>query len=145
MSRDFVVTIRVPELQKALKQVEAYDQNTRSRIGSAVQHSTNAIADGARRRVSVRTGRLIKKIGADYNSQKLEGTVTAKTPYAHLVEFGAKGATVAPKKKKALHFGGRFAASANIPERKAKPFLRPAFEAEKPNLVNALNEAVSKP
>ena len=163
MSRGFRVNFSVPELGQALNQINAYDSRSRLGIENAVQGSTKAIATGMKSRVPVKSGKLKKRIKSRFSVNKfgkgvIQGEAAAVTPYAHLVEFGAKGTVIKPKNKKALRFVGdagmlegsggqygfKFAASVTIPARKAKPYARPAFEAEKPNLIRAIGEAVKK-
>ena len=154
MSRGFRINMSVPELGAAINSISAYDGKAALGIENAVQSSTKAIGAGMRRRVSVKTGTLKKRIRTRFSRGKfgrglIQGEAAAVTPYAHLVEFGAKAVTVRPKKAKALAIDAfgyrRYATQAVIPARRAKPFARPAFEDEKPNLVRAIAEAVKKP
>lgn len=158
MARGFRVSMSVPELGEAVRKIGAYSGKVALDLENAVEGSTKAIAAGERQRVPVRTGRLKKKISSRFNRKKIEGLAVARTPYAHLVEFGAKAATAKPKNAKAMkltdnsmlegtggQFGTTFAASAKIPSRRARPFARPAFEAEKPNLLRKIAEAVKNP
>ena len=158
MARGFRVSFSVPELGEAIQKIGAYNTKAAQRIEDAVESSTRAIAAGERQRVPVRTGRLKKKITSRFTRKTASGVAIARTPYAHLVEFGAKAATAKPKKAKALKivdkgilegtggsFGASFAGSAKIPRRRARPFARPAFEAEKPNLLRKIAEAVKRP
>jgi hypothetical protein len=67
-----------------------------------------------------------------------------------LVEFGHKGGTAKPETKKALKIpwrgtgtgGENFAANADIPSVRERPYMRPAFENEKPSLIRGIKEAV---
>lgn len=158
MARGFRVNMSVPELGEAVKKIGAYNSKVGVELENAVEESTKAIAAGERQRVPVRTGRLKKKISSRFNRKKIEGLAIARAPYAHLIEFGAKAATAKPKNAKAMRlvdkgmldgsggeFGITFAASAKIPSRRARPFARPAFEAEKPNLLRKIAEAVKNP
>jgi len=154
--RGFRVNMSVPELGQALEKIGAYDGKSRLGIENAVRDSTRAIGSGAKRRVRVRRGKLKKSIKTSFSSNKygrgvVEGVIAAKQPHAHLIEFGAKAAVVRPRNKKALkiRFGGKvgvnlsyYATKASIPARRAFPFMRPAFEAERSNLVRAIAEAV---
>ena len=154
MARGFRVNFSVPELGQALSQISAYDGKAALGIENAVQNSTKAIGAGMRRRVSVKTGKLKKRIKTRFGRNKfgrgaVHGEAAAVTPYAHLVEFGARATVARPKAKKAMAIDAfgyrRFATVANIPARRERPFARPAFEDEKPNLIRAISEAVKKP
>ena len=158
MARGFRVNMSVPELGQALNKIDAYDGKSRQGIENAVQNSTKAISAGARRRVPVKTGRTKKSITSRFSRNKygrglVEGESVTKQPHAHLLEFGARATVSTPKTKKAMKIGYSgtgvslkyFAARANIPARRPRPFMRPAFEDEKPNLIRAIGEAVKKP
>ncbi len=142
----FTVNLGINDLQRTLGAFKTYDAQTQEKLRTTVQSSTSAIMLGAKRRARVRSGQLVKNITMTYDGAKNIGTVRAKSPHAHLVEYGARASKVLPKQKKALHSsaltGSGFAASANIPARKEYPFMRPAFEDEKPNLVRSAEAAV---
>ena len=145
--RGFYVDFKVPELEQELAKIGAYDTKTAARVEEAISTSTKNVAVGAKRRVAVRTGKLKKSIRASFNQKTMTGIVAAKAPYAHLIEFGAKPRTVKPNKQKALaidEFGlRRYAKEARIPARVERPYLRPAFEEEKPNLIKNVKDAVN--
>jgi len=140
--RGFGVTFSVPELKDAVAKIGTYDIKTTAKIEQSIANSTKAIEKGAKSRVRVRTGNLKKKISSRFDRGTLTGRVSAKTPYAHLVEFGAKAASVRPVTKKALLFKGGYSAKANVPARTARPYMRPSFEEEKPNLIRNVKKAV---
>ncbi|MBU2703879.1 HK97 gp10 family phage protein [Sporomusaceae bacterium BoRhaA] len=133
-------------MQDALNSIDAYDGKTRLKLENTVADSTSKIGKDAKEFVPVRTGKTKKKISTSFNKNKMTGTVRAKTPWAHLVEFGAKAAVEKPKNKKALkidQFGlRRYATKANIPVRKAKPFMQKAFDKEKPDFIKNIKGAV---
>lgn len=162
---NFRVYMDVPELQETLDQIKAYDGKSRLKIEEAVSKSRLNIAKGAKQRVRVKSGALKKSISSSFNRKTVTGYVRARKPHAHLVEFGARATTVQVDKKhninrsllaerrpelgikpvRALKIpiaGGIYRASAKIPARKEHPFMRPAFEDEKPNLIKRLKEAV---
>lgn len=125
MAKGFYVNFKVTELNDVLKDMGKYDAKTAMKIEAAVSTSTKAIGKGARQRVAVDSGDLRKSIRTSFNTQKVTGTISAKQYYAHFVEFGAKAVP-----------------SRNIPKRSERPYMRPAFEQEKPNLIKAVTEAV---
>lgn len=127
----FYVDTKVPELKEALDKIGAYDGKARLRIEQAVLASTRAIREGAARRVPVLTGELKSTIRAGFNRKDVVGTIKAGkyrggysgVYHAHLVEFGTKP-------------------HGNHPGTSERPFMRPAFEEERPNLIRGLSEAV---
>lgn len=154
--RGFRVRYKVPELQEALKSISAYDSKTAAEIENTVYESTKNIHTEARRLVPVQSGDLKKRISWRFNKLKVTGTVAARRPHAHLVEFGAAAATEIPTRKKALTLGGKtygpllpghthFAAKVDIPKRQAKPFMDPSYKKEVPNLIHNLKRVIKKP
>ena len=147
--KGFRVNFSVPELSQTISQIDAYDGRTAAKVEKAVQTSTKNIGAGARRRVPVRSGDLKKAISSRFDSKSITGYVAARKPYAHLVEFGAKGAAEKPEKKKALQIPSPgigladiSATKAQIPARREHPYMRPSFEDEKPKLIQGVKEAV---
>lgn len=147
----FRVNFSVPELSETVRQIKYYDGKTALKVEEQVKKSTKAIGDEARRRVPVRSGDLKKSISTRFDAKTITGYIAARQPHAHLVEFGARSAVTKPSKKKALKIpwqgdlgigGMYYAAKADIPARREHPFMRPAFEDEKPNLIKGIKEAV---
>jgi hypothetical protein len=140
----FKVNLGINDLQKKLADIKKYDTATQEKMKDAVRTTTTEILMGVKRRIPVRTGKTMGKATSTYNFIKNEGKVSIKSPIAHLIEFGAKGVTITPNKKQALH-GGKlvgFASKVTIPARKAHPMMRPAFEDAKPNLMKAIEDAI---
>jgi hypothetical protein len=146
MGKPFYVSISgIKEVRDTLRQIDKYDADVQAKLRNAVKTSTDNVAMGARRRVHVRSGKLIKGIQPTYDANTNVGEVHAKSPHAHLVEFGHKGTTESHKRWRALHAGrfGHFA-KVDIPDVKPHPFLTPALEAEKSNLIKEVTEAVKE-
>ena len=143
MAKSFWVnTNKNHAMTAAMADLDKYTDKTKSRIRKAISDTTNAVKDKAAGRVSVRTGELKKSITAQLSKTGNAGFVTAKARYAHFVEFGAKAALIMPKKGKAIKIGNRIVHHALVPARKARPFMRPAADAEKVNLEKRIVEAV---
>lgn len=142
----FTVNLGINDLQRSLGAFKTYDAQTQVKLRSAVQTSTSNIMLGAKRRARVKSGGLVKGISMSYDGIRNIGIVRAKSSHAHLVEYGARAAKERPKNKRALHSsaltGSGFAAAANIPARREFPFMRPAFEDEKPNLIRSAEAAI---
>jgi hypothetical protein len=140
----FKINVNIPEIRDALASIEKYDTVSRARIGGCIQMSAINIASGAARRVSNKDGELQGSIKSKFDLQKLTGTITAKKFYAPFVEFGHQGVYEVPKGKKALLIGGHFYSHATPPKVEAHPFLRPAYEDEKPNLVASIAKVIGE-
>lgn len=148
MATKFVVNVRNSELAQCLKQLSAFDGKSRLGVEKAMANAVRRIKSGAVRRVAVASGKLKKSIRGSFSKPKLLGIVRARTPHAHLVEFGAKAAMEKPKKKKAMRLvagdGYKFIRKAQIPVRKARPFIMPAYEAEKGKLIADVKAVIRK-
>lgn len=132
-----------------LRQLDSYDKRTSDSIRKIVKDSTESVFAGAVQRVPARTGALKKSIRMRFEDTPTNtiGVVYTKEPTAHLVENGAGPVPVLmPVKKKALHPGGSgyFFTRANIPARKARPFMKPAMDAERLRFEAKVREAVTK-
>lgn len=136
------IAFEVEGLDEAVRKLKIYDSNSRLKIEGAIQKAGRSIRDDAKTKVPVRTGTLRDSIGARFNGGKMQSVVKAdynKAPHAHLIEYGVAQTAIRPKNKKALKFtaGGsvRFVRKEVIlPARKARPFMNPAFQAEKPKV-----------
>ncbi len=130
MGRGFRVNFSVPELQQAVDKLSAYNGRAAARVEDAVSKATKNISKGAKSRVRVRTGKLKKSITSRFDKKSITGYVAAKTPYAHLIEFGARVHDAPPP------FGKSWTTES--------PYMRPAFEQEKPTLIREITQAVKK-
>lgn len=117
-------------------------------IEQATRAAAKIVLEAAQRKVPIRTGQLkdslaIKK---DTKAFKRAGLVVYKVganlsarrgkiaPHAHLVEFGTKGGVVK---------SGRFA-GAKIPPMAARPFLRPALEESRAEILKVIAQMLFK-
>lgn len=116
-------------------------------IRKAIQKSCLSIKKGAIQNLtsngSVKTGHLRR--GVAYRTTMTEGIVhTSNIKYARSVEDGSKAHIINPKYKKALYWKGAKHPVKFVrhPGSKAKPYLKPAFEDEKPKFIENLKEAI---
>ena len=144
----FVTTFRTEGLSECLRDIDKYNARCRLAVEGALRRGTKRVARGARRRVPSKSGNLKRSITSSFKTTTLVGYARAKQPHAHLVEFGAKPVdNVRPKKAKYLQIptddltrykGDKkylYLKKVDIPKRKAKPFMLPAFNDEKDNIV----------
>ena len=131
-----------------LRNIKKYDDEAQKKIHDGIKSTTEAIADKARRRVNVVSGRLVRSIKTDFNKKQSAGYVKTDAkiaPHAHLVEFGTQAAYIQPKQgHKALKIGGKYAAWAMVKAKKARPFMKPSAEEEKTNFAKKIEEAIGK-
>ena len=116
-------------------------------IMAAIKKSTLSVEAQAKRNLasngSVKTGHLRRSITHKFGH--LEGIVhTSNVVYAIGVEKGTRPHTIKPKNKKMLYWQGASHPIKQVrhPGSKAKPYLIPALEAEKPKFLQNLKEAI---
>lgn len=147
-SEGFYIHIKpsIPALKAAIDSLNIYDAKKRIALEDAIEQSTKDMAKEAKTRVPVDTGKLKKSIFSKMNRQAFTGWFGAKANHAHLIEFGAKASKESPATKKALVFsagsGQVFSKSANIPARPAQPFIKPAYVAIYPKLIQRIGRAM---
>ena len=94
---------------------------------------------------SVATGTLRRSIRAF--PAGLDTAVSTNVEYAEFVEHGTAPHVIRPTNAKALRFqtssGVVFATKVNHPGTRAKPFMHPAYEKNRPQLIKELTEALN--
>jgi HK97 gp10 family phage protein len=122
-------------------QVELPGQFQRAMVASVVD-----IKQTAQDLVPVRTSQLRTSITEIVHDNPLMGTVSVGQPYGKFVEFGTAPHVIVPRNAKALAFtvGGKlvFAKKVNHPGTKGKPFMQPAFEQNRQNVLDYFQRAV---
>lgn len=128
---------------------------TDNNVKEAMRKAADDLRDEMKARAPVKTGTLKNNITSFVakNGLRAEAGIRGKKAkkaafYARWVEFGTKGHGIDPAVRKALVFEGVFAADADHPGTPARPFIGPAWDAKKPDLIRdvtkAINEAVKK-
>ena len=143
----FYAKVDRTELTNAIKSIG--DANGKARLGveSALKKGVTAIRRDGKRRAPVKSGYLKKSIKSDFKAADLNGYVYSTAPHAHLMEDGVKASYVYPTAgKKALKIVDkrllRYAAHAKIPARRAHPFLKPAYDANEPKIIDDIKGAI---
>lgn len=106
-----------PSVKKALGNFSNYDAKTRRHVANVIEKSMKAVERGAQIRAPVRSGDLKKKITTKFDSRTMQASIMANEFYAHFSEFGTEKET-------------------------ARPYMRPAYEDERPNLIKGIKDAV---
>jgi HK97 gp10 family phage protein len=129
-----------------LKEVEG-KLNKLSLIMTDVSNEINASAlkiyTDAKREVKVDNSTLRSSIAINPDSKgSLTYSVEARAKYAPYVEFGTGGMVDVPAGYEdfAIQFKGKGIRKVNL---RARPFLIPAFEQEKPKLIKRLNDLIN--
>lgn len=138
------LTVKTKGVKNIIDNISKYDAETTQKLGEVVNNSLKAVAKGMRGRLPAKkTGNLRKGIKKSFSKKKLSGQVKATAPHSHLIEFGTKTHVISIKRKKILIINGGFAGkSITHPGAKAKPFMQPAYYAEKQNYISNLEKAV---
>lgn len=136
------------DLTKEIAKISVFQKKKLAEIEDAIRDSTRAVGKGARKRAPVASGTLKKSIRTRYVKKDNYGEAYAKAPHAHLVEFGAKATTIKATSGKNLSVvgsGGKmfFRKTARIPARPGRPFMKPAYEEEKPKLLSNIKKIVN--
>jgi HK97 gp10 family phage protein len=151
------ITCKTKGVQEVITNLKKYDEETQQKIGNVVNTSLKNIARGARQRLpQSKTGNLRKGLKKKYSKKATGGAVTSKAPHSHLVEFGTKphaltkGASrdseraVKRKRTYVQVINGNPVDGEHImhPGTEPRPFLQPAYYAERSNYIENLKKAV---
>lgn len=142
------ISMEIEGLDEAIHKLKLYDTKNSKAIAKAISKSGRNIRDDAKSHVPVRTGTLRDSLAARFKSSDLQSVVKAdykKAPHAHLIEYGVEPSIVKPKKQTALKFTDgstiKYARGPiRLPARKARPFMNPAFQSEKPKVENEIKK-----
>lgn len=152
------------ELDRALSVLP--DKIAQNVLRQAVAAGAGEMKRAAKRRCPRRTGKLAKsikfkykRIGRGSRSGRVYYQVGPSEKYGHLVEFGTSSHVIKPSlsrriKKKArgeavseywgLGKDGRFGKKVDHPGGTAKPFLRPAFDEGRSEIIGAMRKRMFK-
>nr|DAQ56348.1 MAG TPA: Minor capsid protein [Caudoviricetes sp.] len=142
------ISMEIEGLDEAIHKLKLYDAKNSKAIAKAISKSGRNIRDDAKSHVPVRTGTLRDSLAARFKSSDLQSVVKAdykKAPHAHLIEYGVEASIVKSKKQTALKFTDgitiKYARGPiKLPARKARPFMNPAFQSEKPKVENEIKK-----
>jgi hypothetical protein len=142
-----MIRIDTNELNKFAVEITKLDDKTKDNVQKVLNNTGFNIEAQAKinldRNKSVVTGHLMRGITTKIGN--MEVTVhTSNIKYAPMVEYGTKPHIIKPKNKKALYWKGARhpVKSVRHPGGRAKPYLIPAFEKEKNNLINDLKKVI---
>lgn len=139
---------KISGLSQVLKQVEAYSKNMADEIDNELSVAAQNVASRAAVYAPVgRTGALGGFINAD-TSKRFDKTITAHAPYAAYVEFGTgsrvfeanSGFMFTPEMKE---FAREFYVN-GMGRMPASPFMFPALEIERMDLVKSIRAVLLK-
>lgn len=158
-----MIEIRIDstELNKALKNIGRYSLEKQQQISKQIVTSGFNIQRNARNNL-----RRVVKRGASPRAEsairfqslgKFVARVIADFYYAVFIEHATRPHIIRPKKKKALAWGRtiglttefiekkeHLAKRVSHPGTKAKPFMEPAAETERPKFINAIKQILKR-
>ena len=131
------------QFNKVMRKVDALEPQLKKKAELAINASALRIESDAKNRVPVQTGNLRSSIKTE-KFGAVGRRVYTLTEYAPFVEFGTRSkvkttiegvdySSVAKQFKKSTGGGGGVS---------PRPFLFPAFESEKPNLIKNLKKII---
>lgn len=138
------------DLNRALKQLGR--KGARNALRSGIRAGGRVLVKDARRRAPYRT--LKKAMTVKVNRQKSPYEITAQVGptagkkakydawWAHIVEYGAEPHEIVTKKKTLSDGTTAFGKRVMHPGLPPRPFLRPAFEQSKQQMVKAMGDKI---
>ena len=138
-----MIRIDTSELDKFAVEITNLNDKTKDNVQKVLNNTGFKIEAKAKGNVPVDTGHLRRCITTKIGDMEVI-VHTSNIKYARGVEFGTRPHLIKPKNKKALYWKGAKhpVKSVNHPGSKAKPYLIPAFESEKDNLIKDLKEVI---
>ena len=138
-----MIRIDTSELDRFSVDVGKLSDKTKGNVQIVLNNTGFKIETKAKGNVPVDTGHLRRGITTKIGDMEVI-VHTSNIKYARGVEFGTRPHLIKPKNKKALYWKGAKhpVKSVNHPGSKAKPYLIPAFESEKDNLIKDLKEVI---
>jgi len=135
------VTLDMVNLADVFKDLDKLDVKIQAEVRNEMNASALTIQSSAKRSAPVDLGFLRNSIylKEDVKKKEIVFTVGAKAKYAPYIEFGTGTEVTIPAgyEELAILFKGKNAARVNI---RPQPFLIPAFENEKPKLIERITK-----
>ena len=135
------VTLDMINLADVFKDLDKLDVKIQAEVRDEMNASALTIQSAAKREVVVDLSGLRSSIylKEDSKDKKVVFTVGAKAKYAPYIEFGTGTEVTVPAgyEELAILFKGKNTAKINI---RPQPFLIPAFENEKPKLIERITK-----
>lgn len=113
------IEINLKEVEALVKKIASYGEEMQRWVADEVAYTALMIESDAKKAAPVRTGRLRASITSIIDKESLSAVVGTAVEYAPIVEYGSK----------ALN-------------RRAKPYLYPAYLKHASEFVNRLRDAI---
>jgi HK97 gp10 family phage protein len=137
MAKSFV-DFKMEGLDKMLKGIDQYAKDVQEDVDLELRASADTIAAQAQVKAPVDAGGLHNAISTSRNGD-MDYEVVAQKHYAPYVEFGTGTLVDVPSglEEYAIQFKGKGIKQVNLP---ARPYLFPAYEAERVKLIDRLKK-----
>ena len=138
-----MIKVKLEGLETAIRNLHSWETEKIKKVADQYNRSALAIEKGAKLRVPTDTGALKtdiqKRVTITEHNRVVSAEVFNKKKYAPFVEFGTGALVEVPAEQEeyALQFKGK---TGRVRNYRARPYLFPAFEEERPILIQKLTE-----
>jgi HK97 gp10 family phage protein len=139
-----MIKVKLEGLETAIRNLHSWEKEKIRLVANQYDRSALAIEKNAKQKVPVDVGRLRsdiqKQVTKSDHNRVVNAEVFNTVKYAPFVEFGTgDGATQIPAEQQeyASQFKGK---TGRVRNYRARPYLFPAFEQERPILIQKLTE-----
>jgi len=139
------MTVKVEGVDKLMKQLMKYNDSVAKETVNTINRGMLEVANEAKRRAPVDFGRLRSSISlTKATASDPTGVTYVNVNYGPFVEFGTKSKVEIPQGLE--EYASQFktstdGATGGVP---ARPFLFPAFEQERPKIIQNLENLLTK-
>jgi len=138
-----MIKVKLEGLETAIRNLHSWEKEKIKKVADQYNRSALAIEKGAKLRVptdkSVLKPSIQKDVTITQNNRVVSASVFTDVKYAPFVEFGTGSLVEVPAEQQeyALQFKGK---TGRVRNYRARPYLFPAFEQERPILIQKLTE-----
>lgn len=138
-----MIKVKLEGLETAIRNLHSWEKEKIKKVANQFDRSALAVEKNAKLKAPVDMGRLRsdiqKKVTKSDHNRVLNAEVFNTVKYAPFVEFGTGSLVEVPAEQEeyALQFKGK---TGRVRNYRARPYLFPAFEQERPILIQKLTE-----
>lgn len=138
-----MIKVKLEGLETAIRNLNSWETEKIRKVANQFDRSALAVEKNAKLKAPVDMGRLRsdiqKKVTKSDHNRVLNAEVFNTVKYAPFVEFGTGSLVEVPAEQQeyALQFKGK---TGRVRNYRARPYLFPAFEQERPILIQKLTE-----
>jgi HK97 gp10 family phage protein len=138
-----MIKVKLEGLEKSIRNLNSWETEKIRKVANQFDRSALAVEKNAKLKAPVDMGRLRsdiqKKVTKTDHNRVVSAEVFNTVKYAPFVEFGTGALVEVPAEQQeyALQFKGK---TGRVRNGRARPYLFPAFEQERPILIQKLEE-----